>query len=81
MVRYADDIVAADPAVDRGGVMEGFYADSSIVNLLTLLIQVFLVARILRWIGVSGAILVSRLSPYLAMAWWCSYLYPGSSEW
>ncbi|MEE4144781.1 MAG: putative Ig domain-containing protein, partial [Halieaceae bacterium] len=59
VVRYADDLAAADPAVDRGGVIAGFYGSFfSIVNLLTLLLQVFLVAHILRWIGVKGAILV-----------------------
>ena len=59
VVRHANDLVAADPAIDRGEVIAGFYGSFfSIVNLLTLLLQVFLVARILRWIGVRGAILV-----------------------
>ncbi|MCB1699381.1 MAG: translocase [Pseudomonadales bacterium] len=59
VVRYADDMVAADPGIDKGGVIATFYGTFfSLVNLLTLFLQVFLVARVLRWIGVGGAILV-----------------------
>lgn len=59
VVRHADALLAADPGIDRSGVIAGFYGSFfSVVNLLTLLLQVFLVARILRWIGVGGAILV-----------------------
>jgi AAA family ATP:ADP antiporter len=62
VVRYAKDQVAANPGIEMSGVIAGFYGSFfSIVNLLTLLIQVFLVARILRWIGVKGAILVLPL--------------------
>jgi AAA family ATP:ADP antiporter len=59
VVRHAQELVAADPSIDRSSVIAGFYGSFySIVNLVTLLMQVFLVARILRWIGVGGAILV-----------------------
>jgi AAA family ATP:ADP antiporter len=59
VVSYANNLVAADPTIDKAGVIAAFYGSFfSIVNLLTLLLQVFLVARVLRWIGVRGAILV-----------------------
>ena len=59
VLRYADQQVAADPGLDRADIIAGFYGSFfSIVNLLTLLLQVFVVARILRWIGVRGAVLV-----------------------
>lgn len=59
VVRYAEDRVAADPLLDKSGVIATFYGTFfSIVNLLTLVLQVFVVARVLRWIGVRGAILV-----------------------
>lgn len=59
VVRHAQELAAADPSIDKSSVIAGFYGSFySIVNLATLLIQVFLVARILRWIGVGGAILV-----------------------
>ena len=59
VVRHADRLLAADPSIDRSGVIASFYGSFfSIVNLLALLLQIFLVARILRWIGVRGAVLV-----------------------
>jgi len=59
VLRYADDLVAANPGLDRSGVIAGFYGTFfSIVNLMTVLFQIFVVARVIRWIGVKGAILV-----------------------
>ena len=59
VVQYADAQVAATPSLDKGEVIAAFYGNFfSIVNLLTVIFQVFLVARIIRWLGVRGAILV-----------------------
>jgi AAA family ATP:ADP antiporter len=59
VVRHADAAVAAGLGADRSGFIANFYGNFFfVVNLLTLLFQVFLVARIIRWIGVRGAVLV-----------------------
>jgi AAA family ATP:ADP antiporter len=59
VVRHADALVAADPGVLKADVIAGFYGNFFFaVNTITLLLQVFLVARIIRWIGVKGAVLV-----------------------
>jgi AAA family ATP:ADP antiporter len=55
---YADGIVAAEGA-SKGEVVAAFYGNFFFwVNLTGFAIQAFLVARIYRWIGVSGAILI-----------------------
>jgi len=59
VVGYADDLSSSDPQLNKSDIIAGFYGSFfSIVNLLTLLLQVFVVARVIRWIGVKGAILV-----------------------
>jgi AAA family ATP:ADP antiporter len=59
VVRYADEAVAASPDLVKSDLIATFYGGFFFtVNLLTLLFQVFLVARIIRWIGVRGAVLV-----------------------
>jgi AAA family ATP:ADP antiporter len=59
VVRYADNLVAGDPELIKSDIIATFYGSFfSVVNLLTLLLQVFVVARVIRWIGVRGAILV-----------------------
>jgi AAA family ATP:ADP antiporter len=56
--RYADGVVAAE-GVSKGEVVAAFYGNFFFwVNLAGFAIQAFLVARIYRWIGVSGAILI-----------------------
>lgn len=56
---HAQEQVAANPGLDKAGIIAGFYGSFfSIVNLLTLFLQMFLVARVLRWIGVRGAVLI-----------------------
>jgi AAA family ATP:ADP antiporter len=59
VVRHADALVALDAGLVKADIIAGFYGNFFFaVNTVTLLIQVFLVARIIRWIGVKGAVLV-----------------------
>ena len=59
VVRYADARIAAEPALLKADIIAGFYGNFFFtVNLLTMLFQVFLVARVMRWIGVNGAVLI-----------------------
>ncbi|MEH6583841.1 MAG: putative Ig domain-containing protein [Halioglobus sp.] len=59
VVRYADQLVSQDATIDRSAIIAAFYGSFfSTVNFLTLLLQVFVVARAIRWLGVKGAILV-----------------------
>lgn len=61
-VRHADAQLAAGRDIVRADFLAGFYGDFFFtVNLITLLLQVFLVARVIRWIGVGWAILVLPL--------------------
>jgi AAA family ATP:ADP antiporter len=62
VVRQADFVVATQPGGDKGNFIAAFYGNFYFtVNALTLMTQVFLVSRIIRWIGVGGAILVLPL--------------------
>ncbi len=59
VVRHADAAIAAGSDQAKSDIIAAFYGNFFFtVNLLTLLIQVFLVARIIRWIGIRGAVLV-----------------------
>ena len=59
VLRFADERMAAQPGLDKGNIIAAFYGDFFFaVNALTVFIQVFLVARILRWIGVHGALVI-----------------------
>jgi len=59
VIRYADALVAADAGAVKADIIAAFYGNFFFaVNMVTLLVQVFLVARIIRWIGVKGAVLV-----------------------
>jgi AAA family ATP:ADP antiporter len=59
VVRHADEQVAAQPWLDKGQLIGEFYANFFLVmNALTVVTQLFLVARVFRWIGVNGALLV-----------------------
>ena len=62
VVRYADAQVLQDATLNKGDLIAGFYGNFfAAVNTLTLLVQVFLVARIIRWIGIKGSVLVLPL--------------------
>ncbi len=59
VVSYAKQQVESDATAVKGDVIAVFYSQFYFaVNALTLVIQVLLVARIFRWIGVQGALLV-----------------------
>lgn len=65
VVRYAEQRIALDPGLSKGELIAAFYSRFYFaVNALTVLTQVLLVARLFRWVGVSGALLVL---PVLAM--------------
>lgn len=56
---WAYDAVAAGASATRGELIASFYGDFFFwVNLLGFLFQAFLVARLYRWIGVGGALLI-----------------------
>jgi AAA family ATP:ADP antiporter len=51
-----------DPSLDKGQLIGEFYASFYLaVNVLTVVLQVFVVGRLFRWVGVSGALLVLPL--------------------
>ena len=59
VIRHAEEQVASDPSLDKGQLIGEFYASFYLaVNVLTVVMQVFLVGRLFRWIGVNGALLV-----------------------
>lgn len=59
VVRHADEQVALHSSLTKGALIAQFYGDYFfIVNALTAATQVLLVARVFRWIGVHGALLV-----------------------
>ena len=59
VVRYADAAVAANSEVIKSDFIAAFYGNFFFtVNLLTLLFQVFLVSRVILWIGIRGAVMV-----------------------
>jgi AAA family ATP:ADP antiporter len=56
---HATRVAAESPGLERGDVIAGFYGDFFFwVNLVGFAMQAFLVARIYRWFGVSGALLI-----------------------
>ena len=62
VIRYADSAVAAGSELAKSDLIAAFYGNFFfIVNLMTLLFQVFLVARVIRWIGIRRAVLVLPL--------------------
>jgi ATP:ADP antiporter, AAA family len=55
--------LAVDPSLDKGQLIGQFYASFYLtVNVLTVVLQVFVVGRLFRWVGVSGALLVLPLT-------------------
>jgi AAA family ATP:ADP antiporter len=59
VLRDADLRIAADAALDRGALIGAFYGDFNFTfNALTVVLQVLLVGRVFRRVGVHGAILV-----------------------
>ncbi len=59
VISQAEQQVKSDPSLDKGQLIGDFYASFYLaVNVLTVVMQVFLVGRLFRWIGVNGALLV-----------------------
>lgn len=59
VISHADALVAQDPGLDKGRIIGGFYGNFfSTVNALSLLMQMFVVSRVISWIGVHGALLI-----------------------
>lgn len=59
VVRHADATLAMDAGAVKADIIASFYGNFFfVVNMVTLLMQVFLVARVIRWIGIKGAVLV-----------------------
>ena len=59
VIHYADTLVAADASLDKGRIIGGFYGNFfSTVNALSLLMQMFVVSRVINRIGVHGALLI-----------------------
>ncbi|MBK5294353.1 MAG: translocase [Acidobacteriia bacterium] len=57
--KFVTESAQSLPAADRGAFIGEFYGDYfSWVNLVGFLIQIFLVSRIFKWIGVRGALFV-----------------------
>jgi AAA family ATP:ADP antiporter len=66
VIDHVDGLIAADPGLDKGALIAGFYGNFfSIVNALSLLLQMFLVSRVVAWAGVRGALLIL---PVIALA-------------
>ena len=62
VISHAEQQVRSDPSLDKGQLIGEFYASFYLaVNVLTVVMQVFLVGRLFRWIGVNGALLVLPL--------------------
>ncbi|MGH8085354.1 MAG: NTP/NDP exchange transporter [Lysobacter sp.] len=71
--RHASQVIAANPAIDQGAVIGQFYSDYfGWISLLQLLLQMFVVSRLLRYLGVRTALLVLPLvmvANYAMIAW------------
>lgn len=62
VIRFADSTVAVDAGASKSDIIARFYGNYFfIVNTCTVLFQVFLVARLFRWIGIPGTILILPL--------------------
>ncbi len=62
VIGHAEEQVASDSSLDKGRLIGEFYANFFFaVNVLTVVMQMFLVGRLFRWIGVNGALLVLPL--------------------
>jgi len=65
VIRHVDAQIDVDAGLDKGQLIGAFYGNFfTAVNALSLIIQMFLVARIIAWIGVRGALLIL---PFIAV--------------
>lgn len=66
VIGHVERLIAADPSLDKGVLIASFYGNFfSIVNALSLLLQLFVVSRVVAWAGVRGALLIL---PVIALA-------------
>jgi len=66
VIDHVDGLIAMDAGLDKGALIAGFYGNFfSIVNALSLLLQMFVVSRVIAWAGVRGALLIL---PVIALA-------------
>ena len=66
VIDHVDGLIATDPGLDKSALIAGFYGNFfSIVNALSLLLQMFLVSRVIARVGVRGALLIL---PVIALA-------------
>ena len=69
VIGHVDQQIAMDPSLDQGVLIAQFYGEFFFaVNALTVLAQIFLVARVFRWVGVRGALLVLPVVALLGYA-------------
>ena len=65
VVEAADQAVAADPSVDKKAFIGSFYGSFFfIVNIVTFLLQAFIVSRIVKFFGIAGVVLAL---PFIAL--------------
>jgi ATP:ADP antiporter, AAA family len=78
VVRHANALIILDPGLDKGDIIADFYGTFfAIVNAVSLFMQLFIVSRVLRWIGVHGAILILPIISLIGYA--CMAFVPISS--
>ena len=59
VIAHVDSLIAVDPSLDKGNLIAGFYGNFfSVVNAASLILQLFVVSRVVQWVGVRGAVLV-----------------------
>jgi AAA family ATP:ADP antiporter len=69
VVGAASEQVALDPTADVGAIIGRFYGNYFLlINVLTVLAQLFLVARSFRWLGVHGALLILPVAAIVGYA-------------
>jgi len=59
VLQHADALIAEDPRLDKSHIIAGFYGNFfALINALSLVIQLFFVARLIEWLGVNGTLLI-----------------------
>ncbi len=67
VVTQADAALAADPGFDKAAFIGGFYGDFFLwVNIIAVLLQVFLVSRLVKYLGLAGVLFALPLTSLAA---------------
>jgi AAA family ATP:ADP antiporter len=62
VIEHADSLIEKNANLIKGNLIAAFYGNFfSAVNAISLLLQLFIVSRVIRWVGVRGAILILPL--------------------